>query len=74
VDVPEEPINGDQGVEGTGTAGTERCPGGCPDRRHPGGPKPHRLAPPYPMLENIIEDMTRFSQEFRLPTGMIVRV
>ena len=28
---------------------------------------------PYPMLENITEDMTRVSQAFRLPTGMIVR-
>jgi len=26
------------------------------------------------MLENIIEGMTRGSQEFRLPIGMIMRV
>jgi len=26
------------------------------------------------MLENIIEDMTRDSQAFRLPTGMTMRV
>jgi hypothetical protein len=29
---------------------------------------------PYPMLENIIEVMTGLSQEFRLPTGMNMRI
>jgi hypothetical protein len=39
-----------------------------------GAPNPDRFARPYPMLENIIEDMARGSQEFRLPTGMNMRV
>ena len=34
--------------------------------------KPDRFARPSPMFENIIEDMTRLSQEFRLLTGMIM--
>jgi DNA invertase Pin-like site-specific DNA recombinase len=36
--------------------------------------KADRFARPYTMLENIIEGMTRGSQEFRLPIGMIMRV
>jgi hypothetical protein len=28
---------------------------------------------PHPLFENIIEDMTTVSQEFRLPTGMTIR-
>ena len=54
---------------GTGTAGTIRS------RRLSGAggalvlTKPDRLAPPYPMLENINEVMTGLSQEFPLPTG-----
>ncbi|SFT92820.1 hypothetical protein [Arthrobacter sp. ov118] len=35
--------------------------------------KPDRFARPYPMLENIIEGMTRVPQEFRRPTGTITR-
>jgi len=36
--------------------------------------KPDRFARPYPMLGNIIEDMTGVSQEFQLPTGMTMRI
>jgi len=60
--------------EGTGTTGTKRSPGGCPGRRHRVVTKPDRFALPYPMLENIIEDITRVSQAFRLPTGMNMRI
>ena len=35
--------------------------------------KLHRLAPPHPMLENIIEVMTT-SQVFRLPAGMTMTI
>jgi hypothetical protein len=37
-------------------------------------PKLHRFALPYPMLENIIENMTRLSQEFRQPAGMTMTI
>jgi hypothetical protein len=48
--------------------------GGASGRRHPGRHQTDRFAGPYPMLENIIEDMTRVSQEFRRPTGMNMRI
>ena len=40
----------------------------------PAVPNSIGLPCPYPMLENIIEDITRVSQAFRLPTGMNMRI
>jgi DNA invertase Pin-like site-specific DNA recombinase len=36
--------------------------------------KPDRFALPLPMLENIVEVMTRLSQEFRQSAGMTMTI
>ena len=73
---PEGLINGDHGV--TGRNNERPGPNEALAAGRAGGTmvgtKPDRFARPYPMLENIIEDMTRVSQEFRRPTGTIMRI
>lgn len=73
---PEGLINRDHGAVGGNTerpALREILPAVRPGETLP-VTKPDRIARPYPMLKNIIEDMTRGSQAFRLPTGMNMRV
>jgi hypothetical protein len=37
-------------------------------------PNPIGSLAPYPMLENVIEDIKRVSQELRLPTGTTIGI
>ncbi|BCW70790.1 recombinase family protein [Arthrobacter sp. NicSoilB8] len=73
---PEGLINGDHGLTGRNNErpGPNEALAAGRAGIAPVVTKPDRSARPNQMLENIIEGMTRISQEFQRPTGTITRI